>query len=533
MARLACVDAPAFALQLLARRCIEWRGLPAAVVDRDAPHGVILWANRVARDNGVLPGLRYAAALALCGELRASEVDASEIAHGIEEVCELLRRHSPHVEPSEEEPGVFWLDVAGLEVWIGSQGAGPMAQHEFERAPRAAPGARRRPPASSSPRSAAGTPLLDWARSTRATLEGSGFECAIVVGFTHFGAYAVAKALRGGRVFVFESAADEDAFARRVPLRRLGIEPKARAELEKLAVWRVEDLLGLPEGAVRVRYGEGLAHLHALASQARQRELEPRPAPTPASQAVDLDTTTSDLESLLALAEELARPLLVQLERRGQAAAAITLALELEDLTRVEEHVEPAEPTLDFRVLERLLRLRLERQKLARGVQHLAVTLRGATVSRATPSLFSMTAGRDPKAAAKAFAALRAAFGSDVVVRARLESAHLPEASYSWQAIDSVQPARPREVLAPPVVRRIHARSIPLPARHHGQDGWLLHGVTHGPVLRLHGPYHLCGGWWRAEVVRDYHYAELQSGALLWIYFDRVRRRWFLQGSVS
>jgi len=556
VARLACVDAPAFALQLLTRRRVEWRGLPAAVIDRDAPHGVILWANQAARDSGVLPGLRYAAALALCEGLRASEVELSEISQGIEEVCELLRRHSPHVEPSEEEPGVFWVDVSGLGVWIESQPRTSENEDESERAVprgaaakrttkasaragRSAGSSRRTPPAdaarSSTPaQSSEGSPLLHWARATRATLAAHSLECAIVVGFNHFGVYAVAKALRGGRVFVFDSEAEEDAFARRVPLRRLGIDPKARVELEKLAVWRVEDLLGLPQGGIRVRYGDSLARLHALASKSEVCELEPRAAPDPPTRALDLDTPTSDLELLLALTEELTLPLLRQLERRGQAAAEIRLTFELEDLARVEERVEPAEPTLDFDALVRLLRLRLERQRFQRGVQRLAVTLRGAVVSKTTPSLFASTTGRDPASAAKAFAALRAAFGDDVVVRARLEFTHLPEASFTWQAVDRVKPAQPREVLAPVLVRRIQTRSTPLPARsRHEQDGWLLRGVTHGPVLRLHGPFHLCGGWWRSEVVRDYHYAELQSGALLWIYFDRVRRRWFLQGSVS
>ena len=52
-------------------------------------------------------------------------------------------------------------------------------------------------------------------------------------------------------------------------------------------------------------------------------------------------------------------------------------------------------------------------------------------------------------------------------------------------------------------------------------------------MARLHGPYLLSGGWWRAQVERDYHFAEMHSGEIFWIYFDRCRRRWFLQGSVS
>ena len=56
--RLACVDLPAFPLQLLLRRHPEWRGYPTAVVAEDKPQGVILWVNESARRKGVLPGLR-------------------------------------------------------------------------------------------------------------------------------------------------------------------------------------------------------------------------------------------------------------------------------------------------------------------------------------------------------------------------------------------------------------------------------------------------------------------------------------------
>jgi len=34
-------------------------------------------------------------------------------------------------------------------------------------------------------------------------------------------------------------------------------------------------------------------------------------------------------------------------------------------------------------------------------------------------------------------------------------------------------------------------------------------------------------------VRREYHFAETQRGELLWIYYDRTRRRWFLHGRVE
>jgi len=34
-------------------------------------------------------------------------------------------------------------------------------------------------------------------------------------------------------------------------------------------------------------------------------------------------------------------------------------------------------------------------------------------------------------------------------------------------------------------------------------------------------------------VERDYYYAETQHGEILWLFYDRPRRRWFLHGEVD
>ena len=46
------------------------------------------------------------------------------------------------------------------------------------------------------------------------------------------------------------------------------------------------------------------------------------------------------------------------------------------------------------------------------------------------------------------------------------------------------------------------------------------------------GPYIVSGGWWVREVHREYYFAETESGEILWIYYDKRRRSWFLHGEV-
>lgn len=54
----------------------------------------------------------------------------------------------------------------------------------------------------------------------------------------------------------------------------------------------------------------------------------------------------------------------------------------------------------------------------------------------------------------------------------------------------------------------------------------------------MSGPYIVSGGWWNrsfpgGEVHREYHYARTEDGEILWVYYDRRRRRWYLTGKVE
>ena len=85
-------------------------------LDRDVAQGVVLWSNERARASRVLPGLRYAAALSLCPGLHAGDVPDDDVRRAIDALTEALRFYTPDVEPSDAEPGVFWLGASGLSL---------------------------------------------------------------------------------------------------------------------------------------------------------------------------------------------------------------------------------------------------------------------------------------------------------------------------------------------------------------------------------------------------------------------------------
>ncbi len=503
--RLACVDVPSLGLQVLLRAHPEWRDRPLVLVAEDKPNARVLQVNEQARRLHILPGQRYAAALSLSRELQAGCVSPVEITRTVVELCEVLRRFTPDVEPSSEMPGTFWLDASGLERLHPSRAL--------------------------------------WARQILAALATAGCLARVVVGFTRFGTYAVARSSRGATVF--ERLADEQVAAERVRLARLDLEPAVRDALQRLGVTTVGEWRRLPAGGLRLRFGETAHRLHALASGSVWAPLVPQPAEEPCERQHDLEHPETDAERLLFLLKRLLDELLATLHGRGEALRELCVRLRLDDGFEQTESLRPAAPTLDSAQLLGLARLRLETLRRAgqvgvgegKGVVALHVRVIGVRAPREQLALFAALQRRDRSAAERALARLRAEFGEGVAVRARLREAHLPAARFAWEpltALAGLHPA-PRRVRARPFVRRVYAPPLPLPQRPRREpDGWLLRGLEHGRVLRFIGPYPLSGGWWQGQgTQREYSFAEMENGELLWIYYDLRRRQWFLEGSLE
>lgn len=495
MGRTACIDLPAFPLQLLLRRHPEWRGHPVAVVESDRPQGMIRWVNEEARSFRILPGMRYAAGLSLAGTLRAGEVASGEVERAVSEVAERIRRHSPGVEPALGDPGVFWVDASGLQRLYDS-------------------------PAS-------------WAGEIRAELRRLGFESRMAVGFGRFAAYALARAARG--LVILRGPAEEREAVRRVPLDRICLDPGVRDTLDRLGVRSLGQFLDLPAEGIARRFGPDLHRLHRLAAGSIGLPVQPDRPVSPAVKRLVLDHEETDRERLLVGIRGVLAALLEMLAARGERVARLELRLRFESRREERrERVRPAEPTLDEKQLFQLIRLRLESISLRDGVVEAALEAEAVPAAAGQRGLFETRPRRDLAAADRALARLRAELGEGAVVRARLRDGHLPEARFRWEPLDRVTEARPGEVDGERLVRRVYGRPVPLPPRErHEPDGWMLRGLEQGPVVRVLGPYAISGGWWHRPVSREYHFAETQRGELLWVYYDRERRRWFLQGRVE
>lgn len=503
--RIACVSLPEFPLQLLLRKHPGWSERPVAVVDRDAAQGVILWSNERARACRVLPGLRYAAALSLEPDLRAGEVPPSEIQHAIDSLVETLRFYTPDVEPSVDEAGVFWLGASGLSLLYPS--------------------------------------LRKWAAWVGDEVARAGFRASVVVGFSRFGTYALAKSRPETRVDVLDMESDERERAGAVALDRLGIDPGVRDTLAKLGVATLGEFMALPANGIRTRFGADAHRLHRIASGELATPLQPRPAREPVASSVHLDYPEGDLERLMAVVDRTIQSLAQALDARGEVLRGVAIQLEFDDGPKTTERLEPASPTLELSQIVELVRLRLtgvlaERasaaESRARGVTDLRVEIDGVSASLTQRDLFEQRPRRDFAAAARAIARVRAELGANAVVKAVLRDGHLPEARYQWEPVSSLQLPRPHAVRQPPLVRRIYARPLPFsPGRHRDTEAELLKHIDQGTVRETFGPYLVSGGWWAREVQREYYFVRTSNGRALWMFYDRRRMGWFIQGEVE
>ena len=547
----ACIDVGALPLQLLLRRHPGWLRQPVAVVSEDKPLGTVVAVNRRARAAGVRVGMRYAAALTLVSHLRAGAVSPDELAAGVRLIRERLLTISPRVEwggSGWADPGVFWLEAAGL---------------------------RRHYP---SP--------MTLAETIGQLLRAAGLVAAVVLGHTRLGTCLLAResiARRGWRPLVAADAAGERAAIAALPLDRLPLEPAPRDLLEKLGVVTVEGFLRLPYDELLRRFGAPVAELHRTACAPPGLPVQGRDAAPPLLQRRRLTYRASDAERLLRHCRVLLDRLLDRLRQGGRAVAELQLQLLLEDGSRRHELIRPASPTCRRRLLLDLLDLRLRALDLTAGVEELAIDARPAPLPAGQGELFRTSQRRDPAAGAAALASIRAEYGNTAVACAVLEEAHLPEAQYRWQPVDRLQQAQPRPLTAAaaPLVRRVLACPQPIAALRRpatALPGPARFGAAHSDAARAHhhrGPFLVSSGWWwtgagpagsgpagqvrdhqvpydrgaagsagafpapgpapagHAPADRAYYFISSADGALEWIYYDRLTRRWYRQGWVE
>jgi protein ImuB len=483
MALRGCIRVHGLSLQILLGDNPSWKGSPVAVTREEKPQSPILDLNPEAREKGLVVGVRYSSALSLVPGLRARPVPPERIQEERGRIARLLSSFTPDIEPCPFDQDAFWVSVEGLRSLFGSESR--------------------------------------WVRDVDRALASSGFPASIMVGFTRFGTYALART--GSRPAVFASREEEQALVGRSSIDVLPLPHKTRSILRKLEVRTVGQFVRLPPGETERRLGREAGLLRQLILSDDPLPIQPLELKERVACRRRLDAPLVDLALLVTHIGELLEAEAARVRQDKAVISALTLTLRTEDGEESSDLIRPAAPTLKTEVLLRLVQLRLSERRLASGVQDIEIRCARTHPSGKQEELFC-SISRDLQAGARAFAAIRARFGNGAVAGARLDDSHLPERSFRWAPLlKPVLPSpRPQPGPEPPTaVRRI--LFSPRTARLHIPD-------ESGGLIAS-------GSWWGergqdAPFLREYRFRDSPEG-ILWLYQDRLARTWWIQGAVD
>jgi len=436
-----CLDIPDLEIQLLRRRWGVPSGQPLLVVEDDRPGARVRSCNIAATALGISPGMRYAEALSRSREALAGTVSAAERRQVIEELQELLAAFLPDVERWALVDSVFWGDARGMEhLGLGQE---PWFRRLAERVGAA---------------EWIGGAALGWTRAGT-------FLAARQVGLEATTAAQDPPNARDGanasrppgftfpalRAVVFPDRDREIRWYRSRRISHLPLHGRDSERLAMLGVYRVGELIDLPEDRLLPRFGEQLRGIHRFVRGEMDR-IPPRDGTGRRGEireTMRYEPPLSSATALCAAAIHLLERAIPVVRERGEWIRAVRFIFVDDEGIPRPETIESGGVTRDAASIGRLLAIRLERRVWrAREIEAIEViphtevpsVIQGTfesfgTESGArgtdTPDTRRHTPGRPGENEHKALAILQARFGSAGVFRIELQPGRTPEQRFS------------------------------------------------------------------------------------------------------
>jgi hypothetical protein len=504
MDRTICIRLPEFALQVLRFRIGTVGDAPLITVQDDRPSARVTSCNSRAYDLGVRTGMRYAQALSLDHSIRAGVVREGERRAEMDAVERAILTFVPHVERSRFEEGVFWITAAGLDRQVRhAHGTGRTIEEVVTRAV-AEPGR--------TVRTAHG-----WSRVTT----------------------AVATAV--GERIDFPRYKEEWAWLYAQPIAALPLPPEDVDRFSFLGVRTIGELIRLPEGQLRLRFGRGTTDLYRFLHEERAVPVYDGRSDRSFTDESRFEHRVDSNADLIQRIETRLGPLVQRVIGAALWVSSLTVEIRPERGGRWRQRITAGAVTRDSAFLLRLVSLRLETHPVgatdllsmrleaacAAGVAEQGDLLRDALGSRGRPT--------DRRRFEEALAALRAELGDDALVQILPRSDTVPERSLRCSPIrsftDLIHTYSPTDERPAAIrrVRRIVVESTAPEDRESdgtGKAGSVPRAVgiapPNGPAAGPDGgwgPFLLSARWWSGrEIERVYRYRFDASGDLVWEY---------------
>jgi protein ImuB len=464
----ACLLLPHLALDGVQRRRLA-SDLPLVLVGGPAHTRHVLAVDAAARDAGLRPGLRLAAAQALLTRFEAVEHDPGATTRWHQLLAAWAYRYSGEV--------ALWPHAIVLEISKSLNLFGPWPRLEAQ---------------------------------LRAELQALGFRHRIALAPTAQAAYVLAGVRDGAAVLELDHLSHA---LQPIALERARLPEDAAASLRGIGIRTLGQLLRMPRDGLRRRYGAALLeHLDWLTGAQTQVLNFYRP-PDQLDLRMEWAHEIEQVQALVFPLRRLTGDLAVYLSGRDGGVQRFVLQLEHRDHSVTEVPVGLLAPEREAAMLFELARGRLEQLSLPQPV--VAMRLRARELPPFVPSARDLFDTRPAQALplAQLRERLRARLGDQALSQLQRTTDPRPERAQSMRA------ERPATALAASLPRPSWLLERPTPWRG-------------GAPTILAGPERLETGWWDgADMRRDYYVVETAQGQRAWVYTAPGERTgWMLHG---
>ncbi len=454
---------------------------------------------------GLRPGQKATDAMALVPELKTADAEPEADAAALTALVDWCVRFSPAV--AADAPDGLFLDISGAShLWGGE-----------------------------------GEMMADFQQ--RLAANGLPFRCAVAD--TPGAAWALAHFGQDG---VIAPAGGQRDLLGPLPPAALRLDLEAAAQIERLGLRRLDQILDLPRAPFARRFGHPTMMRLDQALGRIKEALTFRRPPSPWFARLAFFEPISAPEDMARVAQDVTARLCARLEAEGQGARKFEVCYHRVDGKALPVAIGLSLPGRDAVRIAKLVAPKLETVDPGFGIE--VVTITAWEVEPISGRQAKLDARRDPAVEdglAPLVDRLINRLGEDRVWRAVPVESHVPELSVGRaRALGApASESRPWDLEAPRPVR-LFRRPEPLdgvialtPDDPPNQFRW--RGRTHR-VRRAEGPERVAEEWWKQDIhdvsvshVRDYYRVEDQDGGRFWVfraglYEPGQAARWWLHG---
>jgi protein ImuB len=379
------------------------------------------------------------------------------------------------------------------------------------------------------------------AEHVRQAFHTQGYRVQIGIANTPSAAWAATHYLPGTINIVSPAAMDA---LLELPLEALRLPQQQWKKLDRLGIYRIEQLVQLPRQSLPSRIGpEVLKRLDCFTGDQVETISGHQFIPTFEQQWM-LEQPIQHCETICHVVDVLLQRLANQLEAYGRGADRIKICFDCDDDQNINIDIGLYQPSASFERFNRLAQTHLETTRFVAGVKCVTVTVESTEgLEQRQCSLLATDNHADPRELADLFERLSSRLGENRVAKAAAVDDWQFENAFSFYpvtdrayrsatiAADRFQQrresdaTRPVRMFFPPRPIRIIAFNDGVPARFND------HSTEHC-IKRYWGPERLETAWWRGgSIKRDYYRVETASASRFWIFHCLTDGQWFIHGS--